>query len=238
MEGDIMKLILKQYNYKGTLTDYFVSTDGDIYSKKKGELYKMKPTKSSRGYLKVRISVNGKVYNRNIHRMVAESFIQNPLDKPEVNHIDGNKKNNKITNLEWVTRKENADHAYNTGLFGIGEDFPTSCITNDQCIQICELLQNTNLTLEKIGEMTGSSKRIVYSILHGYTWKCISKNYNFSNRTFIKYAGDELATKICELLELGLKSKDIANKLGCKIHVVKDIKRRKTWKHISCKYDF
>ena len=113
MKGGItfMNEELRRYKFNGNDTDYFVSRTGDIYSNKRSRMEKMSQTKTARGYVKVRLSMDGKVYNRNIHRMVAETFIPNPDNKPEVNHIDGNKKNNNVTNLEWTTRKENANHA-------------------------------------------------------------------------------------------------------------------------------
>lgn len=62
------------------------------------------------------VSDDGKRIHKNTHRLVAEAFIANPLNKPCVNHIDGNKHNNNINNLEWVTRSENDIHAFKNGL--------------------------------------------------------------------------------------------------------------------------
>ena len=75
----------------------------------KGE-YK-KGTINKKGYLKVTLYKDGKGNTREIQRIVAETFIDNPLNKEQVNHIDGNKQNNKADNLEWCTPRENSLHA-------------------------------------------------------------------------------------------------------------------------------
>lgn len=67
-------------------------------------------------YMMVRIQINNKAHWVSIHRAVATAFIPNPEKKPMVNHIDGNKLNNHVDNLEWVTASENQKHAYRTGL--------------------------------------------------------------------------------------------------------------------------
>jgi hypothetical protein len=76
----------------------------------------LNPAKNNRGYLRLGLSGNGKVRYDSVHRLVAETFIPNPKNLPEVNHIDGNKLNNRVENLEWVTKGENQAHAYKTGL--------------------------------------------------------------------------------------------------------------------------
>lgn len=78
----------------------------------------LKPTKHNgkQPYLYVSLSKNGKVKKCFIHRLVAETFIENPFDKLQVNHIDGNPLNNRVDNLEWVTNAENTQHAYDIKL--------------------------------------------------------------------------------------------------------------------------
>lgn len=71
----------------------------------------IKPEETSKGYLRVDLyDKNGNRKHFKIHRLVAKAFIPNPENKPQINHIDGNKQNNSITNLEWVTDTESKEH--------------------------------------------------------------------------------------------------------------------------------
>ena len=94
--------------------DYFIDKEGNVYSKRKFNLLtKLKQCKTGhKGYVKIRI--NKKDYF--VHRLVAIAYLNNPQKKDTVNHIDGNKQNNHVNNLEWCTRSENCKHAYDTGL--------------------------------------------------------------------------------------------------------------------------
>lgn len=72
----------------------------------------MTPSKDGKGYLFVSLSKDGKRYLKKVHRLVAQAFIPNPFRKPQINHKNGDKTNNGIDNLEWVTNAENMLHAY------------------------------------------------------------------------------------------------------------------------------
>jgi predicted DNA-binding WGR domain protein len=94
--------------------NYLVSNFGRVKSLRTNKI--LKQTTDRNGYLHVCLCTNNKRKNMMVHRLVALSYLPNPEDKPEVNHIDGNKENNRIDNLEWATSKENIDHAYKIGL--------------------------------------------------------------------------------------------------------------------------
>lgn len=90
-------------------SDYYsVSNNGDVYSKRNKRL--LKPKKSKSGYLRVGLSVHGKVKMESIHRLVALAFIPNPDNKPTVNHINEIKTDNRVENLEWATNAEQNIH--------------------------------------------------------------------------------------------------------------------------------
>ena len=77
----------------------------------------LKTYKINSGYEAIKLRKEGVPTSFLLHRLVAEHFVPNPANKPEVNHIDGNKGHNQSSNLEWVTRSENLSHARNTGLW-------------------------------------------------------------------------------------------------------------------------
>lgn len=95
-------------------SNYAVSNDGRVKNTVTDR--ELKPIRERTGYSHVTLCNGGKHHQTSIHRLVAQEFIPNPDDKPMVNHIDGDKANNRVDNLEWCTPSENMQHAYRTGL--------------------------------------------------------------------------------------------------------------------------
>lgn len=98
---------------------YDVSIDGIVTNRRTG--LKKKPFVSDKGYYKVQLIVCGKKRNVRVHRLVAFKYLSNPHGYSAINHIDGNKLNNSISNLEWCTNSHNILHGIETGLIGVGE---------------------------------------------------------------------------------------------------------------------
>ena len=100
---------------------YKVGSDGVLYSVRNGRLTRLVGGTDG-NYRHHSLRKDGKQYQRTLHSLVAKTFIPNPEGKAEVNHIDGDKMNNRVDNLEWVTRSENAKHAYDNGLIKISDE--------------------------------------------------------------------------------------------------------------------
>ena len=122
MTRTIKKKTMEQEQWKpieGTDNDYEVSNLGRVRSMKQyyGVIGRIMPQTIQRsGYHYVMLHVNNKPTCRRVHRLVAKAFIPNPDNLPEINHIDGNKDNNQVSNLEWCTRSHNVKHSFDTGL--------------------------------------------------------------------------------------------------------------------------
>jgi hypothetical protein len=123
------------------------------------------------GYLQISIKKDGMTKLHRIHRLVAEAFVENPENKSQVNHIDGNKLNNAAFNLEWTTPYENTNHAIDIGLKpslkgsnGIG-----SKLTGKQVIEIYKRA-NDGENQRLLGEEFGVNQRTISAIKHGISW--------------------------------------------------------------------
>lgn len=133
------------------------------------------PNFSSR-YVSVTMSMAGtKRKQKTIHRMVAIAFVQNPENKKEVNHIDGDRSNNRSENLEWCTAKENIAHAFNKGLMGVrkGQKVGIPKLTEDIVIEIRRLHSNKEMSNAKIAKKYKIHTGTVADIINRKNWKHI-----------------------------------------------------------------
>src|SRR3990167_7463684 len=96
------------------LAEYLIYKNGEIFSKRLNRFLKQSINKKGYKVVWLKIGEVNKCYR--VHRILAEVFIDNPTNKPQVNHKDGVKTNNSLDNLEWCTEKENRLHAWKTGL--------------------------------------------------------------------------------------------------------------------------
>jgi len=100
--------------------NYTISTDGIVYSNQAGRIPKIIKSRIDRaGYVTVRLSANGHVTTFFLHRLVAQVYIPNPTNLTHVNHINGDKLDNRPDNLEWVSHAVNILHAHRTGLIPV-----------------------------------------------------------------------------------------------------------------------
>lgn len=104
-------------------TDYSVSENGEIRKDTTGRILSQA---TQQGYKHVTLIIDGKQKRMRVHRLVAEVFLENIENKPYVNHKDGNRSNNHVNNLEWVTPSENTQHAVSKGLFKSGTARPVN----------------------------------------------------------------------------------------------------------------
>lgn len=135
----------------------------------------LKGARQNNGYVYVSLCGATGVKQMRVHRIVAEVFIPNPEEKPFVNHINGNKEDNRVDNLEWVTGSENMRHAYVTGLqIPLKRESSPSAILNEtQIIEIraCYIPRDSKYGQSALSRKYGVSRSCIEDIVHGRTWR-------------------------------------------------------------------
>lgn len=131
----------------------------------------LKIFKSCNSYINIHLYKDGNKKTFLVHRLMAISFIPNPKNKEFVNHIDGNKLNNNLLNLEWCTRKENNDHGYSMGLMhkshGVNH---TSAKLNDKSVK--EIRQRVvSETQTSLAKEFGVTQQVIYNCIIRKIWK-------------------------------------------------------------------
>lgn len=154
---------------------FLVTDDGRVLSKATNKVIKQHT--NFRGYKVFATYIGGRkgiAVCPRVHRLVAKAFIPNPENKPQINHIDGNKVNNRWTNLEWNTNLENSHHAIRTGLTKVdyGENSRLAKLTNTQVKEIRAKIAR-GMPMVKLIKEYGLAKSTMYDIKNNITYKDI-----------------------------------------------------------------
>lgn len=167
--------------------DYQISNKGRVIAKEKKVRYTHAVTKQEyfrttkekflkiyhnnrTGYKFIQLYKNKQSKNFNIHRLVALNFLPKEENKDQVNHIDGNKHNNTVENLEWCTNEYNHEHATKTGLKATKERVGTAKLTEEKVFYIRELIK-IGVTHEKLAEIFNISRPTITLISNNKIWK-------------------------------------------------------------------
>ncbi len=151
---------------------YLISNKGNVKSLKT-DVY-LTPNLHDKKYLRVSLYKNNKRKHYKLHRLVAIAFIENPNNKPEVNHKDGNKMNNNDWNLEWSTNQENTDHAV---LNNLHSSLITRKLSYDDIIFIFE---NPALGYKKLSKKFNVSRSVIQRVRKNKIYKRDVNTYHFS----------------------------------------------------------
>lgn len=171
-----MEEVWRSLVYQGQeFPDFEVSDQGDLRNANTKKVYRQCVNKN--GYCQVCVSLGSRNKKKvfKIHKAVAETFISNPENKPQVNHIDTDKTNNSVKNLEWVTNLENSHHAKDNGLMKSkkGEEHASAKLTEDNV----RYIRNNYIPRDKefgcraLANKFGVSHPIISRVLKGKTWK-------------------------------------------------------------------
>ena len=197
---------------------YTISNYGDVFLVKNGQKRKTSMTKT--GYVLITLSRYAVKKTFLLHRLVAEHFVPNPENKSEVNHIDGNKLNNKASNLEWVTREENQKKAIETGLIN---SFSNRCnaFTEEQ-IHFIRELYSLGYSQSKLSRMFSVANSTIRSIV---TYKTYQDKKEYEYFSANSHLSPQVRNIVMNLLKNGFTYQQIAEMCGLTKSVIRDFYR-------------
>lgn len=215
--------------WKEFAAGYEVSTLGNVRSWKRSTPRLIKVTIPNNGYKTVRLSIAGKIRYFTIHRLVAEAFIPNPENKPQVNHINGVKTDNRVENLEWVTRSENQLHAVANGLKKSGEENYRASITNEQATWLRTVYKpfDKEFGAAALARKLDISQSAVKYIVHGKHYKTATGTPIVS-RTPAQPIPENVRAEIRQLYRknvVGCGALALARKFNCSVKSIQRIVR-------------
>ncbi|MDC3413897.1 HNH endonuclease [Terrihalobacillus insolitus] len=194
-----------------------------------GLILNRKPYLRPKGYYLV--GLKNKIFR--VHEIIAVSGGLNILNKT-VNHIDGNRLNNRISNLEAVSKEENFRHAFENDLLAKGSKIGISKLTEKQVIEIKRLLNETNLSTAKIGKMFNVSGNTISAIKHNRTWSHVGNKIINKETNYKKKLTETEVKKIKQLLsENTITQSEIAKMFGVTVPNISSIKNGKSWTHVN-----
>ena len=166
------------------------SLDRRVFNPKSGMTLRkgvvLTPNLNHKGYEYVGFNKNGvRSGLLFIHRLVANAFIENPNDLPQVNHIDGNKINNSALNLEWISNIDNQKHAVNNFLKSKNDAHRDSVLTNEQVLFLPKLF-DAGMNKGMIARIYGVNRHAIMNILKGLTYRQIAPEINVKTIGHVK----------------------------------------------------
>ncbi len=152
---------------------YQISNQGKLKSSMWQENYVSKGSFNVKGYLRTQLVKNGKKTNYYLHTLVAENFISPRPYNLEVGHLNGDKGDNRVENLKWVTQKENSRHRIQHGTHNRGEQNYSVKLTEKDVLLIRTLYKQKKFYQWELGEMFGIEQATISSIMLRKTWRHI-----------------------------------------------------------------
>lgn len=157
--------------------DYEISSYGNVKSLKKESKKLLKPSKSSSGYLQIILCKNGKTKSYFIHKLVANTFIKNENNYKEINHIDENKLNNCVDNLEWCNRKYNMNYGSVKKRISNAKAIKVAKINkNNEIIEIYNSIKEASLKNNALATniVKCCKHKKYYKSCNGYKWEYVN----------------------------------------------------------------